>query len=82
MSDKICQSNLSDIGKQTGKVPLENFLAMASPSSPNESSRKTEEIKKQVEEVKEILQTNVEMMKNRGEAVESMQGRTGKIADF
>lgn len=44
---------------------------------PTEQVAKTDEIKRQVEEVAGIIQSNVDMMKNRGENIESMQIKSG-----
>lgn len=49
-------------------------MVIQTPNSP--SAEKIDEIKKQTEEVTEILQTNVEMIKNRGEGFDSMQAKS------
>ena len=51
-------------------------MVIQTPTSP--SAEKIDEIKKQTDEVAEILQTNVEMIKNRGEGFESMQAKSSK----
>lgn len=51
-------------------------MAIQTPTSP--AAEKTNEIKKQVVEVTEILNSNVEMIKNRGETFDSMQAKSSE----
>lgn len=54
-------------------------MAIQTPTSP--AVEKTDEIKKQVVEVTEILNSNVEMMKNRGENFDSMQAKSSILKE-
>lgn len=52
-------------------------MGIQTPTSP--AVEKADEIKKQVVEVTEILSSNVEMIKNRGETFDSMQAKSSAI---
>jgi hypothetical protein len=52
-------------------------MGIQTPTSP--AVEKTDEIKKQVVEVTEILTSNVEMIKNRGENFDSMQAKSSTL---
>lgn len=51
-------------------------MTIKTPMSPSEE--KVDKVKQQVVEVTEILQENVDRMKNRGEAFDSMQAKSSR----
>ncbi len=66
--------------KSSGIDSFSVAMPIQTPTSPAVADdSKTEKIKKQVDEVTNILQTNVEIMKSRGETFDSMQAKSSII---